>query len=153
MIRNDRNPVETSLGDLMIRKILLAGAAALALTAASVPAAAAELIGSYNAYLSRADHYNSQGERLTTAAAIIRQDRANFHKFGVQDPQDESDSYFDNVNNRAVLERMLNDGTSDPGVLSRIVNGNVMIHVDIYRSRHHGDYVVVTLGSNAGGGY
>jgi hypothetical protein len=111
------------------------------------------LIGSYNAWLSRADHYNSSGQRLTSAAAIIRQDRANFHKFGIQDPGDESDSYFDNVNNRAVLEQMLNDGTSDPGVLRQIVNGNVMIHVDIYRSRHHGDYVVVTLGDPQEGGY
>ena len=135
----------------MIRKTLLALGLVLA---AATPAAAADLIGSYNAFLSRADHYNSQGERLTSAAAIIRQDRANYHKFGIQDDQDESDNYFDNVNNRAVLERMLSDGSSDPGVLSRIVNGNVMIHVDIYRSNHHGDYVVVTLGGESrGGGY
>jgi hypothetical protein len=137
----------------MLRKTLLACAAVLAAAAFAAPAAAADLIGSYNAYLSRADHYNSQGERLTTAAAIIRQDRANFHKFGVQDDGDESDNYFDNVNNRAVLEQMLNDGSSDAGVLSRIVNGNVMIHVDIYRSHHHGDYVVVTLVGNSPGGY
>ena len=135
----------------MIRRTLLALGLVLA---AATPAAAADLIGSYNAYLSRADHYNSQGERLTSAAAIIRQDRANFHKFGIQDDQDESDNYFDDVNNRAVLERMLSDGSSDPGVLSRIVNSNVMIHVDIYRSNHHGDYVVVTLGGESrGGGY
>jgi hypothetical protein len=137
----------------MIRKTLLALGVVLAAAAATTPAGAADLIGSYNAYLSGADHHNSNGERLTSAAAIIRQDRANFHKFGIQDDQDESDNYFDNTNNRAVLEQMLNDGNSDPGVLSRIVNSNVMIHVDIYRSRHHGDYVVVTLGEggNSGG--
>jgi hypothetical protein len=129
----------------MIRKTFLALGLVLA-AGALTPASAADLIGSYNAYLSRADHYNSNGERLTTAAGVIRQDRANFHKFGIQDDQDESDNYFDNVNNRAVLEQMLNDGSSDPGVLRRIVNSNLMIHVDIYRSRHHGDYVVVTLG-------
>jgi len=136
----------------MIRTSLLALGLVLA---AAAPACAADLVGSYNAFLSRADHYNSNGERLTTAAGIIRQDRANFHKFGVQDPQDESDNYFDNVNNRAVLEQMLGDGSSDPGVLRRIVNGNVMIHVDIFRSHHHGDYVVVTLGDQDqnGGGY
>ena len=137
----------------MIRKTLLACAAVFGLSLAAAPASAAELIGSYNAWLSRADHYNSQGQRLTTAAAIIRQDRANFHKYGIQDPADEDDSYFDNVNNRALLEQMLNDGTSDPDVLRRIVNGNVMIHVDIYRSRHHGDYVVVTLSSAPESGY
>src|SRR6201995_3795509 len=121
----------------MIRKSLLACAAVFGLSLAAVPASAADLIGSYNAFLSRADHYNSNGERLTTAAAIIRQDRANFHKFNVQDPQDESDNYFDSVNNRATLEQMISDGSSEPGVLSRIVNGNVMIHVDIFHSRHH----------------
>jgi hypothetical protein len=137
----------------MIRKTLLACAAVLGLSLAAAPASAAELIASYNAWLSRADHYNSQGQRLTSAAAIIRQDRANFHKYGIQDPGDESDSYFDNVNNRALLEQMLNDGTSDPGVLRQIVNSNVRIHVDIYRSKHHGDYVIVTLGDPDEGGY
>ncbi|MEJ1967613.1 MAG: hypothetical protein WDN03_03095 [Rhizomicrobium sp.] len=134
----------------MIRKTLLA----LALAAAAVaPASAAEVIDSYNAWLSPADHRNSNGERLTTAAAVIRQDRANFHKFGVRDPGDDDDTYFGDVNNRAVLERMLNDGSSDPGVLQRIVAGPCRIHVDVYRSNHHGDYVVVTLLGASSGGY
>ncbi|HEX4302738.1 MAG TPA: hypothetical protein VHZ78_08090 [Rhizomicrobium sp.] len=133
----------------MIRTSLLA--LGLVLAAAS-PAAAAELVGSYNAWLGRADHYNSNGERLTSAAAIIRQDRANYHKFGIRDRNDESDDYFASADNRATLERMLNDGNSDSGVLNRIVNSNVMIHVDIYRSHHHGDYVVVTLGDSDGNG-
>jgi hypothetical protein len=128
----------------MVRKTLLALGAVCALCAAA-PASAADLIEGYDAFLSRADHYNSNGERLTTAAAIIRQDRANFHKFGIQDDQDESDNYFDNVNNRAILEQMVADGTSDPGVLRRIVNDNVMVHVEVYRSHRHGDFVIVTL--------
>jgi hypothetical protein len=120
---------------------------ALAFTAlcAATPAFADELIESYNAFLSRADHYNSYGTRLTTAAAIIRQDRANFHKFGIQDEGDENDNYFDNVNNRSILERLLNEGTSDPGVLRTIVDREVSIHVDVYRGEHRGDYVIVTL--------
>ena len=122
------------------------------LMAAATPAAAAELIGGYNAFLSSADHFNSSGERLTSAAAIIRQDRANFHKFGVRDDQDEDDDYFGDVDNRAALERMLNDGNSDSGVLRRIVNSNVMIHVDIYRVHHRGDYVVVTLSGHDNAG-
>ena len=116
-----------------------------ALLAAATPVRADELIESYNAFLSRADHYNSYGTRLTSAAAIIRQDRANFHKFGIQDPGDESDNYFDNVNNRAILERLLNDGTSEPAVLRTIINREVSIHVSVYRSEHGGDYVIVTL--------
>ena len=112
----------------MIRKTLLACAAVFGLTMAAMPASAAELIESYNAWLSRADHYNSNGQRLTSAAAIIRQDRANYHKFGIQDPGDESDNYFDNVNNRDLLERLLNDGTSDPGVLRQILITNPVLH-------------------------
>jgi hypothetical protein len=38
---------------------------------------AQQLIGSYVALLSETDHFNSNGQRLTSAAAIIRQDRAN----------------------------------------------------------------------------
>ncbi|HTP77647.1 MAG TPA: hypothetical protein VMJ73_11785 [Rhizomicrobium sp.] len=127
----------------MAVKSVLALAFAALFTA--TPAFADELIESYNAFLSRADHYNSYGTRLTSAAAIIRQDRANFHKFNLQDEGDENDNYFDNVNNRALLERLLNEGTSDPGVLRTIVNREVSIHVDVYRSEHHGDYVIVTL--------
>jgi hypothetical protein len=39
-------------------------------------AQAQQLIGSYVALLSEADHFNSSGQRLSSAAAIIRQDRA-----------------------------------------------------------------------------
>ncbi|MBV9045888.1 MAG: hypothetical protein JO294_12240 [Alphaproteobacteria bacterium] len=136
----------------MFKTTLLATAAVLA-AAVATPASAAEMIDSYSAYLSRADHYNSQGQRIMTAAGIIRQDRANYHKFGLRDPGDENDSYFDSVANRAILEKMLSEGDSDPGVLSRIVNSNVRIHVEVYRGDREGDYVVVTLGNAAEGGY
>src|SRR5256886_13583841 len=55
---------------------------------------AQQQVESYVAFLSEADHFNSSGERLRTAAAIIRQDRANFHRFGRRDQADESDSFF-----------------------------------------------------------
>jgi Bacterial SH3 domain len=92
-----------------------------------------ELVESYTAFLSEADHFNSQGQRLTSAAAIIRQDRANFHLFGRGDPQDEGDSFFADEGKRQALETMLDRGKAAPGVISRIVNGTATIHVDIYR--------------------
>ncbi len=125
----------------MMRAALFAVAC---LAAAAAPASAASLIESYVAFLGSADHFSSAGERLTTAAQIIRQDRANYHKFGIRDPQDESDSYFADVNNRAYLEELLERGRGDPGVLNRIVNSNVLIRVDLYRDDDVG-YVVVTL--------
>jgi len=56
------------------------------------PSKAQEMVESYVAFLSEADHFNSNGERLRSAAAIIRQDRANFHRFGRRDPDDQGKS-------------------------------------------------------------
>ena len=55
----------------------------------AAPISAADEI-SYTAYLSKKDRYNSNGERLTSVADILRQDRANFHK-GRRDPADGDD--------------------------------------------------------------
>jgi hypothetical protein len=94
--------------------------------------------------LSEADHFSSKGQRLTSAAAIIRQDRANFHRFGINDPEDEGDTFFADERNREALEEMLERGRADPGVLSRIVNGTPLIRVDIYRAVN-GPFVRVAL--------
>src|SRR5664280_1375442 len=88
----------------------------------SSPSRAQQLLESYQAFLSERDHFNSNGQRLTTAAAIIRQDRANYHRYGLRDPGDESDIFFANADNRAALERLLERGRAEPGVISRIVN-------------------------------
>ena len=116
----------------MFRMLVFAialGAAALAVT----PGRAQELIESYVAFLSEQDHFNSNGQRLTSAAAIIRQDRANFHRFGIRDAEDQDDPFFGDEANRAALEQMLERGHADPGVVVRIVNGVALIKVDIYR--------------------
>jgi hypothetical protein len=94
---------------------------------------AQQQVESYVAFLSEADHFNSSGERLRTAAAIIRQDRANFHRFGRRDQADESDSFCADEANREALEQMLEHGHAAPGVISRIVNGTALIRVDIFR--------------------
>jgi hypothetical protein len=87
---------------------------------------------------------STNGQRLTSAAAIIRQDRANYYRYGVRDPDDEGDQFFADEGNRAVLEQMLDRGRAEPGVLSRIVNGTSRIRVDIYRSGN-GPFIRVTL--------
>ncbi len=111
---------------------------------APLPSKAQELVESYTAFLSEADHFNSSGERLRSAAAIIRQDRANFHRFGRRDPQDQNDMFFADEGNRNTLEQMLERGQASPGVISRIVNGTALIRVDIFRSRT-GPYIRVTV--------
>jgi hypothetical protein len=105
---------------------------------------AQQMVESYVAFLSEADHFNSNGERLRTAAAIIRQDRANFHRFGRRDEADESDSFFADAANREALEQMLEHGHATAGVISRIVNGTALIRVDIFRS-NTGPFIRVTV--------
>lgn len=114
-------------------------AALLGLTVLSLSAAPAtgaggggRLLESYVARLSAQDHVNSSGEQLTSAAAIIRQDRANFHVYMNQDAEDQDDRFFANANNRARLEAMLNAGSAGPGVRRAIVNGRPLIRVDVY---------------------
>jgi hypothetical protein len=127
----------------MLKQIIIALTISLA---ACIPTSsqAQQLIGSYVALLSEADHFNSNGQRLTSAAAIIRQDRANYHRYGIRDPEDENDTFFADESNRAALERMLEHGRADPGVIARIVNGTVLIRVDIYRDAS-GPFIRVTL--------
>jgi hypothetical protein len=118
-------------------------AIAIAACAPSV-AEAQQVIASYVARLSAADHFNSNGERLASAAAIIRQDRANFHRFGIRDPEDESDPFFADQDNRAALEQMLERGRAAPGVIDRVVNGTPLVRVEVHRSGS-GPFIVVTL--------
>ena len=89
-------------------------------------------IESYTARLSPRDHYNSNGVRLTSAAAIIRQDRANFYVYGMRDSEDEPDSFFSNKSNRARLEEMLENGRATRDAIDRVINGTPLIRVDIY---------------------
>ncbi len=97
------------------------------------PAAKAEFLGSYYARLSLDDHYNSKGKRLKNAAAIVRQDRANYHRFHIRDGEDDWDSVFGSKRNRAHMERMLNRGSWTKGLRKKIINRTPLIHVEIYR--------------------
>jgi hypothetical protein len=91
-----------------------------------------EYVETYTARLSERDHYNSNGQRIRSAAAIIRQDRANFYVYGVRDGEDEPDPYFSSKSNRARLEEMLENGRATPDAIDRIVNGTPLIRVEIY---------------------
>jgi hypothetical protein len=84
---------------MVVFGVLLAGAN-------SATCAAQELRESYKALLSEKDHFNSNGQRLTSVAAIIRQDRANFNLYGLRDVADQDDVFFEEMNSRAALERM-----------------------------------------------
>jgi hypothetical protein len=119
-------------------------AAMFCVTASFATCSAQELRESYKAFLSERDHFNSEGRRLTSAAAIVRQDRANVHRFGIRGAEDQDDIFFADANNRAALERLIALGTSNPVAIRKIVNGTVLIRVDIYQG-HRGRFVNVTV--------
>ncbi|GGD02336.1 hypothetical protein [Aureimonas glaciei] len=97
-------------------------------------------IESYCATMGDEDHFASDGYQLKSAAAIIRQDRANFHAFGKRDPSDEDDSTFASKANRARLEVMLKRGSIDRADARRIVNGTPDVCIDVYE-----DYIDVVV--------
>ena len=119
-----------------LRQVLAAGAISLAAVALAPVSAQAQgpLLEVYTAFLGPADHFNSSGSRLTAPWQVIRQDRANFHRFGVRDPGDEADRFFAIAANRSRMEQLILNGYIDPGAGSRIVNGNVWIRVEIYEN-------------------
>lgn len=110
-----------------------------ALLASTVMASAQDALETYTARLGVDDHYNSNGQPLDNPAAIIRQDRANVHAFGIRDPEDESDRFFSSKANRARLEALLNAGRMDRYTANAIVRGTPLITVEVYE-----DYIVVT---------
>lgn len=117
---------------------------ALLIAVAVSPATACDLRESYIARLGPADHFNSSGERLNSAAAIIRQDRANYHQFGKRDREDEGDGFFASKDNRATLERMLENGQSSEAAIDAVVNGTPLVEVMICRG-NRGDFINVVL--------
>jgi hypothetical protein len=57
----------------------------------------------YRTWLSAQDHSSSKGAPISKAVVILRQDRANVHKFGKPDAGDTKDSWFGNKSMRADL--------------------------------------------------
>lgn len=132
------------MSSMSVRAVLGTLVTLLGVASATLPAKAGELIESYVAQLSSADHFNSNGERLTTVAAIIRQDRANFHRFGIRDSLDESDDFFEDKDNRALMEKFISRGRISKEARNAIVNGTPVIRVDIFREEG-GDYIDVSV--------
>ena len=123
-----------------MKSIIFALAASVA-----APVSAQELVGQYTAFIGQDDLYNSSGARLSEPWQVLRQDRANFHRFGVSQPGDEWDSFFGSIDNRAIMERMVMNGHIDQGAARNLVNGGAMVRVEIYGSGSTGRFVNVTV--------
>jgi len=104
-----------------------------------------QLIEEYSAYIGRDDVRNSDGVRLTKAWQVIRQDRANYHRYGIRDRGDQTDAFFASAENREIMERMVRDGKMSPSAAKAVVQGGVRITVGIYGRGTVGRYVEVTV--------
>jgi len=110
-------------------------AATVALGFLTLPAMADMLLGSYVARISQDDHFASDGYPLDSAAQMVRQDRANWHRFGQVDREDENDRWFKTNQQRSRLQRMLEQrGAMDAATRRAITNGRPLIQVDVYSS-------------------
>jgi hypothetical protein len=92
------------------------------------------IITSYTARIGANDRVNSDGTRLKSVADIIRQDRANFHKFGTTDLDDQADDFFKDAKNRERIPAMLKKGHIDKATQNAILNESPLISVDVYRN-------------------
>lgn len=101
------------------------GVAALIATAA--PAAAE----SYCARLGPNDHFNSSGGRLKTVGAIIQQDRANYHEYGVRDRGDQGDTIFHEKISRSALGARIEENTLSREDRHAILSGTPYVCVRI----------------------
>ncbi len=88
---------------------------------------------SYTARLSARDHRNSRGQPLVNAASIVRQDRANFHRFGLRDDEDQYDPRFASKSARSRLARALRRMPRD--VVQQIKQGTPLVQVQVWSDR------------------
>lgn len=120
---------------VILSSITLVAALALAGFATIQPAfAQGTPIESYCAQISDNDKYASDGYHLTDAGSILRQDRANYHRFGVADADDYGDSIFTSTSARERIPAMLDNGYIEPYIAREIVRGYPYVCVDIYRN-------------------
>ena len=97
------------------------------------------LLGEYTARIGPQDRVNSNGDRLDTVAAILRQDRANYHRFDQADAEDEGDPVFTTPYERGRFERLIARGVLTRDARRAILAGTPLVHVRIYPTRVHVD--------------
>jgi hypothetical protein len=87
----------------------------------------------YVAEIGAEDLKSSGGKRLTKLGEVLRQDRANVHKFNRKHPGDTVDTYFASPAHREELERVPIDCDAD--LTRKILAGGARIDVKVYADR------------------
>lgn len=104
-----------------------------------------DLVGSYAAFIGTDDLFNSAGKRLTTPWQVLRQDRANFHEFGISQDGDEGDPYFASADNRAAMEELLSYSEFDKATTRQLLSGEAIVYVEIYARSGRLSYINVEI--------
>ncbi|RUX09680.1 hypothetical protein EOA27_24195, partial [Mesorhizobium sp. M2A.F.Ca.ET.037.01.1.1] len=113
---------------MTVSKAMAVAGLVVAATLVTGSARADDMLGSYVARISDRDHRASDGYPLSSAAQMVRQDRANWHKFHRRDSDDQGDPWFRSDGSRADLQRMLERGGAMGSATRRaIVNGEPLI--------------------------
>lgn len=129
-----------------MKKLFLAlGLSLSAILASVTPAVSQQLIGSYVAFIGTDDLYNSKGARLSQPWQVLRQDRANYHRFGIAQPGDEWDPFFGSIENRAAMEQMIMNGRIGKRARRLLLKGGATVFVEIYGRGNRGTYINVTV--------
>jgi hypothetical protein len=103
-----------------------------ALLSLPLPAAAQQLLASYSAFIAPEDLRNSRGQGLRDPWAVLRQDRANFHRYGIRQFADEYDPVFLSADARAQMQRLVAQGRIDPAARRVLRHGGGIVHVRVY---------------------
>ena len=107
---------------------------AILLTAA-LGAQAQSVVDSYAAVIAPQDRVNSRGSSLSDVGAIIAQDRANFHRFGISQPGDEGDTVFNDRRLRAAIPQMMAGSDIAPDARLAIAgSGSARVFVEILQN-------------------
>lgn len=118
-----------------MRFLIVVLAVLMPATAPTQAFAQGRVLTDYTTRISAQDKVNSVGDRLETAAAILRQDRANYHRFDQADAEDESDDVFDDRHERGRFERLMSRGVVRPDTARAIINGTPLVRVTVYATR------------------
>jgi hypothetical protein len=112
----------------------------------ATPVLAEDVIAEYTAWLDARDTVNSKGVKLKSFGAVLAQDRANFHRFGIRQELDTGDPVFGSRDMRARLPDFYKAGTPVQAYIRRDVmsgrghyvyirvmgQGGRVTHVNVY---------------------
>jgi len=106
-----------------------------------------KFIVNYLADIQEQDLYSSKGARLSSVEQILRQDRANVHKFKLGSEMDTHDRFFGRPANRALLDSaqlVTNCNVNLSALKSQILQGRVpgFLDVMVFKMLSTGRYVI-----------